>query len=76
MGDEVGDQPGELERRVTLDAVAGIDILHPSGRDNGAEPRHVELTELEVPFGAELVRYSVGPGSCAVPGVAAGLGAL
>ncbi|HZS29923.1 MAG TPA: gamma-glutamyltransferase [Gaiellaceae bacterium] len=42
----------------------------------GAEPRPVELVELEVPFGAELVHYAVGPGSCAVPGVAAGLGAL
>ncbi len=42
----------------------------------GAEPRQVELVELEVPFGAELVHYAVGPGSCAVPGVAAGLGSL
>ncbi len=35
-----------------------------------------ELVHLEVPFGAELVHYAVGPASCAVPGVAAGLGAL
>ncbi len=42
----------------------------------GAEPRQAELVELEVPFGVELVHYSVGPGSCAVPGVAAGLHAL
>ncbi len=42
----------------------------------GAEPRRVELLELEVPFGEETVHYAVGPGSCAVPGVPAGLGAL
>ncbi len=35
-----------------------------------------ELLELEVPFGEELVHYAVGPASCAVPGVVAGLGAL
>jgi gamma-glutamyltranspeptidase / glutathione hydrolase len=42
----------------------------------GAEARDVELSHLEVPFGAELVHYAVGPASCAVPGVPAGLGAL
>ncbi|HVM17492.1 MAG TPA: gamma-glutamyltransferase [Gaiellaceae bacterium] len=42
----------------------------------GAEPREPELVRLEVPFGAELVHYAVGPASCAVPGLAAGLGAL
>jgi gamma-glutamyltranspeptidase/glutathione hydrolase len=42
----------------------------------GAEPRAPALVELEVPFGAELVHYSIGPASCAVPGLAAGLGAL
>ena len=41
----------------------------PSGR--GAE-----LVQLEVPFGAELVRYAIGPASCAVPGVPALLGEL
>jgi gamma-glutamyltranspeptidase/glutathione hydrolase len=35
-----------------------------------------ELVDLGVPFGEELVHYAVGPGSCAVPGVPAGLGAL
>jgi gamma-glutamyltranspeptidase/glutathione hydrolase len=35
-----------------------------------------ELVELAVPFGEELVHYAVGPGSSAVPGVPAGLGAL
>jgi len=42
----------------------------------GAEPRDVELLELDVPFGTELVHYSVGIGSCGVPGVPAGLDAL
>ncbi len=42
----------------------------------GAERRHVELQELRVPFGAELVHYAVGIASCAVPGVPAGLGEL
>ncbi len=42
----------------------------------GAEPREAELIHLHVPFGTELVHYAVGPASCAVPGVAAGLGAL
>jgi gamma-glutamyltranspeptidase / glutathione hydrolase len=41
----------------------------PSG--SGGEP-----IRLDVPFGEELVHYAVGPASCAVPGVAAGLGAL
>jgi gamma-glutamyltranspeptidase/glutathione hydrolase len=41
----------------------------PSGA--GAAP-----VELQVPFGEELVHYAVGPGTCAVPGLAAGLGAL
>jgi gamma-glutamyltranspeptidase / glutathione hydrolase len=35
-----------------------------------------ELVQLEVPFGEELVHYAVGPASCAVPGVPAGLDAL
>src|SRR5829696_2703471 len=35
-----------------------------------------ELLRLQVPFGAELVHYAVGPASCAVPGVPAGLEAL
>src|SRR2546423_7895293 len=42
----------------------------------GAEPREPELIELEVPFGAELVHYAVGPASCAVPGLPAGLALL
>jgi len=36
----------------------------------------LELVEMPVPFGEELVHYAVGPASCAVPGVPAGLGAL
>ena len=42
----------------------------------GAEPREAELLHLDVPFGAELVHYAVGPASCAVPGLPAGLAAL
>lgn len=42
----------------------------------GAPPREPELVRLQVPFGAELVHYAIGPASCAVPGVPAGLGAL
>jgi gamma-glutamyltranspeptidase / glutathione hydrolase len=42
----------------------------------GAERRESDLIELEVPFGAELVHYAVGPASCAVPGLPAGLVAL
>jgi gamma-glutamyltranspeptidase / glutathione hydrolase len=42
----------------------------------GVQPRDAELLQLEVPFGAELVHYAIGPASCAVPGVAAGLGEL
>ncbi|MGE5689686.1 MAG: gamma-glutamyltransferase [Pseudomonadota bacterium] len=34
------------------------------------------MRDLQVPFGAELVHYAIGPASCAVPGVPAGLGAL
>jgi gamma-glutamyltranspeptidase/glutathione hydrolase len=42
----------------------------------GAERREVQLLELDVPFGAELVHYAVGPASCGVPGLPAGLEAL
>src|SRR5438105_15158042 len=42
----------------------------------GAEPREPELVHLDVPFGAELVHYAVGPASCGVPGLPAGLEAL
>jgi gamma-glutamyltranspeptidase/glutathione hydrolase len=42
----------------------------------GEEPRESELLHLDVPFGAELVHYAVGPASCGVPGLPAGLEAL
>jgi gamma-glutamyltranspeptidase/glutathione hydrolase len=42
----------------------------------GEEPREAELIHLDVPFGAELVHYAVGPASCAVPGLPGGLEAL
>jgi gamma-glutamyltranspeptidase / glutathione hydrolase len=42
----------------------------------GVEPRTVELEQLQVPFGTELIHYAVGIGSCGVPGVLPGLGEL
>jgi gamma-glutamyltranspeptidase / glutathione hydrolase len=42
----------------------------------GAPPRTPELVHLDVPFGEELVHYAIGPASCAVPGIPAGLGLL
>jgi len=42
----------------------------------GREPREADLVHLQVPFGAELVHYAIGPASCAVPGLPAGLVAL
>jgi gamma-glutamyltranspeptidase/glutathione hydrolase len=42
----------------------------------GREARRAEAVELDVPFGEELVHYAVGPASCAVPGLPAGLHAL
>ena len=42
----------------------------------GVERREVELLQLEVPFGTELIHYAVGIGSCAVPGVLPGLDEL
>jgi len=39
----------------------------------GAHRRDVELLQLDVRFGAELVHYAVGPASCGVPGLPAGL---
>jgi gamma-glutamyltranspeptidase / glutathione hydrolase len=42
----------------------------------GADRRDVELEQLQVPFGTELVHYAVGVGSFGVPGVLPGLGEL
>jgi gamma-glutamyltranspeptidase/glutathione hydrolase len=39
----------------------------------GETPKEVELLDIGVPFGTELVHYAVGIASCAVPGVPAGL---
>ena len=44
-------------------------VTVPSGA--GAPP-----IDLAVPFGEEVVHYAVGPGTCGVPGLPAGLGAL
>jgi gamma-glutamyltranspeptidase/glutathione hydrolase len=35
--------------------------------------RRGEMVDLPVPFGEELVHYAIGPASCAVPGLPAGL---
>jgi gamma-glutamyltranspeptidase/glutathione hydrolase len=42
----------------------------------GSPHREPQLDWLQVPFGTELVHYAVGIGSCAVPGVPAGLDEL
>ena len=42
----------------------------------GGSWRKPELEFLPVPFGEELVHYAVGPASCAVPGLPAGLAVL
>jgi gamma-glutamyltranspeptidase/glutathione hydrolase len=55
----------ESRTALNLDCFCAV----PSGDGGG-------LTELQVPFGEELVHYAIGPGSFAVPGVPAGLGAL
>jgi gamma-glutamyltranspeptidase/glutathione hydrolase len=42
----------------------------------GGEATDAQLVHLQVPFGEELVHYAIGPASCAVPGLPAGLDAL
>ena len=42
----------------------------------GRPAREPELVHMKVPFGVEVVHYAIGPASCAVPGVPAGLHAL
>ena len=42
----------------------------------GGDGREGKLVDVDIPFGVESVPYVVGPASCAVPGVAAGLDAL
>jgi gamma-glutamyltranspeptidase/glutathione hydrolase len=42
----------------------------------GRAPAEPRLERLAVPFGVEIVHYAVGIGSCAVPGVTAGLDEL
>ena len=42
----------------------------------GGDAGPYELLKLDVPFGEELVHYAVGPASCAVPGLPAGIDAL
>ena len=38
--------------------------------------QQAEMEQLPVPFGEEIVHYAIGPASCAVPGLPAGLEAL
>ena len=59
----------------TTGAVRNLDCF-VAGPGLGAEEAAPELIQLDVPFGAELVHYAVGPASCAVPGLPAGLVAL
>ena len=42
----------------------------------GGDGREGTIVEVDIPFGVESMPYVVGTGSCAVPGVAAGLDAL
>jgi gamma-glutamyltranspeptidase/glutathione hydrolase len=60
---------GAARRAQALDCFVAVPGL-------GAAPRLAQLVELQVPFGAELVHYAVGPASCAVPGMPAGLDVL
>ncbi len=48
----------------------GLDCFVAVPRDTGA------MVDLPMTFGDETVHYAVGPGSCAVPGLPAGLAAL
>jgi gamma-glutamyltranspeptidase/glutathione hydrolase len=52
-------------RAVNLDCFVTV----PRGRGG-------DVIELAVPFGEEVVHYAVGPGTCGVPGLPAGLNAL
>jgi gamma-glutamyltranspeptidase/glutathione hydrolase len=53
-----------------LDCFVAVPGLRGERRDG------VELLELDVPFGTELVHYAVGIASCGVPGLPAGLAVL
>src|SRR3954463_9314874 len=65
---------------IVLDAPSGrlanLDCFVAARRRGGEPLDDVRLLELEVPFGTELIHYAVGPASCGVPGLPAGLGAL
>ena len=53
------------------DAAWILDCFVDVPSETGATP-----VDLQVPFGDELVHYAVGPGTCAVPGLPAGLDSL
>jgi gamma-glutamyltranspeptidase/glutathione hydrolase len=57
---------GDSGRARNLDCFVAVPGL-------GVERHDVELLHLDVAFGAELVHYAVGPASCGVPGLPAGL---
>ena len=57
---------GQLRNLDCFVAVPGLGGPGPGG----------DLLQLEVPFGEEIVNYAVGPASCGVPGLPAGLSAL
>jgi gamma-glutamyltranspeptidase / glutathione hydrolase len=57
------------QRGANLDCFVAVPGIEGAGRE-------AELVHLEVPFGEELVHYAIGPASCAVPGLPAGLDAL
>jgi gamma-glutamyltranspeptidase/glutathione hydrolase len=58
---------GQAQNLDCFVAVPGLGDEHREG---------IELLELDVPFGTELVHYAVGVASCGVPGLPAGLAAL
>jgi gamma-glutamyltranspeptidase/glutathione hydrolase len=60
---------GATRRARNLDCFVAVPGLGGGAPD-------AELVHLEVPFGEELVHYAIGPASCAVPGLPAGLDAL
>jgi gamma-glutamyltranspeptidase / glutathione hydrolase len=73
-----------VSETVMTGLLGGAHAIHWDGREARNLDCFVDVpsgagtppVELQVPFGEELVHYAVGPGTCAVPGLPAGLGAL
>src|SRR5580765_6038155 len=57
------------ERAQNLDFFVSVPGVEGDGRK-----RHME--QIGVPFGEELIHYAIGPATCGIPGVPAGLDAL